>query len=361
MKIMHVISSAASGGAEIYVKDLSKAMSEKGHNVFIVFLDRASESGRDAEFESTFLEELDQYGVEYGFLGQSCRKNPIKGILGLYKICYKFNPDILHSHLYYGAVFSSFQPSVQHVYTHHNIRLNAKPFLFKFLDVRTSAYIGICHACESLLETVTRKEVVRIDNGVDSTRIIPKKEYAPHGTLNISSVGTLSVQKNHQLLFHAVSRLVDHDFFLTIAGEGSQTDKLKELAKRLDITHKVKFIGNSNNVKQLLHDSDLFVMSSAWEGLPIVQIEATLTGLPVLVTDVGGCSEIVDCVGNGLVAKPELDDYSQKLKQLIENEALRLKFHRNALDNSSPYTVNNAVESHIELYGRMTQQMPSYV
>ncbi|MGM1051924.1 MAG: glycosyltransferase [Pseudomonadota bacterium] len=360
MKIMHIISSAASGGAEIYVKDLSKAMSEKGHDVFIVFLDRASESGRDAEFEAAFLTELNQYGVEYGFLGCICRRNPIKGIFGLYKFCRDFNPDIIHSHLYYGAIFSLFQLGVQHVYTHHNIKLNAKPFLYKFLDMRTSAYVGICHACEGLLNTVTKKEVVKIDNGVDSARIIPKKEYVPNRPLQIASVGTLSIQKNHQLLFRAISRLVDHDFFLTVAGEGSQTVKLRQLVADLGIGHKVEFIGNSNNVKQLLHDSDLFVMSSAWEGLPIVQIEATLTGLPVLVTNVGGCSEIVVSVGNGLVAKVELDDYTEKLKQLIENESLRLRFHRHAIENSSHYTVINAVESHLELYGRLTKQLPSY-
>ncbi|BBI65068.1 hypothetical protein HSBAA_63740 [Vreelandella sulfidaeris] len=72
---MHVISSAAAGGAEIYVKDLSKSMSAKGHSVFVVLLDRASESGRDAEFEASFLAELTQYGVEYGFLGAYVEKS----------------------------------------------------------------------------------------------------------------------------------------------------------------------------------------------------------------------------------------------------------------------------------------------
>lgn len=360
MRIMHVISSAAAGGAEIYVKDLSKSMSAKGHSIFVVLLDRASESGRDADFEASFLAELRQYNVEYGFLGGVCRKNPYKGIVGLSRLCRMFKPDILHSHLYYGAVFSLFQFGVPHVYTHHNIKLKAKPFFYKFLDLRTSAYIGICGACTKLLKRVTSRKVVHIDNGVDSGRIIVKKEYIPSRPLKIVSVGTLSVQKNHQLLFQAIAQLADQDFTLTVAGEGSQSEKLKHLVEDLSIDHKVKFIGNSNNVKQLLHDSDLFVMSSAWEGLPIVQIEASLTGLPVLVTDVGGCSEIVERVGNGLVANVEFEDYTAKLKQLIEDESLRLRLHNNALENSQHYKVDNAVERHIELYNRLKRQLPSH-
>lgn len=360
MKIMHIISSAASGGAEIYVKDLSKSMVKKGNDVFIVFLDSAKEAARDEHFEAAFLTELNEHGIRYGFLGQACRKNPLRGMFAFSRYCRQFKPDVIHSHLYYGSVFSFFQFSIPHVYTHHNIKLKANPFFYKFIDVRTSAYIGICLACEKLLKGITSKKVVNIDNGVDTGRVIPKKEYLSAETLQLVSIGTLSVQKNHQLLFNAVSRLKHLDFFLTVAGEGSQTDKLKAMVEELGITHKIKFIGNSNNVKQLLHDSDLFVMSSAWEGLPIVQIEATLTGLPVLVTDVGGCSEIVERVGNGLVAEAKLEDYTKKLQQLIEDASLRLRFHKNALKNSQHYSIGNSVDRHLELYNSVTNHLPSH-
>lgn len=360
MKIMHVISSAASGGAEVYVKDLSKAMAEKGNHMFVVFLDRAFESKRDPAFESAFLEELEQHGIEYGFLGRSCRRNPLKGIFRLAGFCRHFRPDIIHSHLYYGAVFSFFQFGVPHVYTHHNIKLNASAFFYRLLDLRTTAYVGICQACETLLSSVTKRKVVRIENGVDKTRVIPKQVCNTGLPLKLICVGTLSVQKNHQLLLNALSKLPDLDILLTVAGEGAKTQELKDLTRELGIEEKVNFVGNSNNIKQLLHDSDLFVMSSAWEGLPIAQIEATLTGLPVLVTDVGGCSEIVRCVGNGLVAKPELEDYTEKLKRLILDKDIRLNFHLNALKNAAQYTVDSSVIRHLDLYGPLTRQLPSH-
>jgi hypothetical protein len=58
MRILHFISSPAAGGAETYVRDLSIQMRKKGHDVHIVFLESAAESGRDLAFEKTFLESL---------------------------------------------------------------------------------------------------------------------------------------------------------------------------------------------------------------------------------------------------------------------------------------------------------------
>jgi glycosyltransferase involved in cell wall biosynthesis len=362
MKIMHIISSAASGGAEIYVKDLCKAMSSLGNRLFIVFLDRASETGRDRKFESHFLSELEEYGVEYGFLGRSCRMNPVKGCLVLAHIIRQFRPDVIHSHLYYGAMFSLTQLGVPHIYTHHNIKLKASPWLYRLLDIRTNSYVGICAACESMLKQVTRKMVTRIDNGVSMDRILPKHEYRSNSPVKLVCVGSLGEQKNHALLLRALSKISDSgvDYRLTVAGEGLKKNELKNLVDSLGIEHKVTFIGICNNVNQLLHDADIFVMSSSWEGLPIAQIEATLTGLPVLVTDVGGCSEIVNHVGNGLVAEVEIEDYTRKLKKIIIDEELRFNFHKNALDNSNHYTVDNAVEQHLELYAYVTNKLPSY-
>lgn len=356
MKIMHVISSAASGGAEIYVKDLSKAMVKEGHDVFIVFLDRASEAGRDIAFELAFLDELAQNGIRYGFLGQACRKNPLKGILRLRRFYNDFNPDVVHSHLYYASVFAWFLPSCNRIYTHHNIKLGAKPALYRFLDIKTDAYIGICQACYDMLKNVTRRQVEHIDNGVDASRIIPKNSYGASGTVKLLFVGRLSPQKNLSLLIYAMSKLPSEmSAQLIIAGEGPLKTSLELLVDKLDLNNKVVFLGNSSNVKELLNKSDVFVMSSAWEGLPIAQIEATLTGLPVLVTNVGGCAEIVNRVGNGLVADIDMNDYFEKLMKMVSDFAFRERCFQNAIGNGFQYTVNNAVAKHLQLYSRLIE------
>lgn len=357
MRIMHVISSAASGGAEIYVKDLSKAMMKEGNNIFIVFLDRASEAGRDIDFELAFLAELEEYGIQYGFLGQACRKNPLKGILRLRSFYNAFKPDVVHSHLYYASVFAWFLPTCKRVYTHHNIKLGANPKLYRFLDVKTDAYVGICLACQTMLEKVTQKPVEHIDNGVDVSRIVPKMHYGTSESVKLLFVGRLSQQKNISLLITAVSKLqTEMPVKLEIAGEGPLKSNLEALVSELNLNDKVIFLGNSSNVKELLNQADAFVMSSAWEGLPIAQIEATLTGLPVLVTNVGGCAEIVNRVQNGLVAEVDINDYTEKLTQIVNDFSFREHCFENAIANGFQYTVTNAVAKHLQLYSRLIEQ-----
>lgn len=350
MRILHVISSAAAGGAEIYVKDLSIEMSKMGHEVFIVFLDRAEEAGRDIAFEAKFLRELTDKNIRYDFIGKSSRKNPIKGIAALRRITRGFSPDIVHSHLYYGSVFSWFLPKVKRIYTHHNIRLGAHRFIYKFLDVRVDAYIGICLVCTHLLKSVSRKRVFHIDNGVDAGRLMKKADYPNSNPVKLLFVGRLSEQKNLDLLIRSSSNIKNVEFEVIIAGEGPLMEDLKQTAREVGVEERIKFIGNSDSVKKLLHDADIFVMSSAWEGLPIAQIEATITGLPVLVTDVGGCSEIVDHVGNGEVSKLDEESFSFHLNKLLKDYPLRKKYHEQALKNSDKYTIEMSVRKHINVY-----------
>lgn len=350
MRVLHIISSAAAGGAEVYARDLSIEMSKRGHDVFIVFLDRASEAGRDLSFESSFLEKLQEYNIEFGFIGQKARKNPLKGVLSLRRFSKEFKPDVVHSHLYYGAVFSLFLTGVKRIYTHHNIRLRANKYIYKLLDLKIDAYIGICDACRKLLEGVTNRQVHHIDNGVDESRIMKKARYLDNDPVKLVFIGRLSDQKNLNLLLEAAARVRGSDFLVMIAGEGPLLPELQSMVEGLGIAPKVRFLGNVIDIKSLLNESDAFVMSSAWEGLPIAQIEATLTGLPVLVTHVGGCAEIVNSVGNGIAIDVDVVEYTSALESIINDYPLRLKFHDNALKNSWIYSITTSVDKHLAVY-----------
>ena len=356
MRIMHVLSSAASGGAEIYVRDLSIEMSKKGHDVFLLFLDTAKEAGRDTVFEENFLTQLSKHNIHYGFIGKVARKKPWKGIIALRRVAKQWQPDVVHAHLYYAAIFSLFIPNTRLFYTHHNIRLNASRHLYKILDRRVHGYVGICGVCTRLLEGVVSRPVIRIDNGVAMSRIRVK----PPGSymngsigstpIKILFVGTLSEQKNLGLLFRSVKRLKEKNFHVDVAGEGTKRDELYAMAAQLEIEDKITFLGNVDDVAERLKEAELFVMSSAWEGLPIALIEATLTGLPVLVTDVGGCREIVEEVGNGKVVPVDDLAFSTALGEMIDNHDLRSRCHENALRNSSRYTIDASVLSHLKMY-----------
>jgi glycosyltransferase involved in cell wall biosynthesis len=169
--------------------------------------------------------------------------------------------------------------------------------------------------------------------------------------VKLISVGRLSNQKNLALLISSLAKLDDCRYQLKIAGEGVLRESLEQLALKTGVSSHIEFLGNVGNVDELLYDADVFVMSSAWEGLPIAQIEATLSGLPVIVTNVGGCAEIVHKVCNGIVVDDlDVEVYAKALRKMLKNDNLRHMFSQNALAYSSDYLIKTSADKHIALY-----------
>ncbi|WP_228278533.1 hypothetical protein [Acinetobacter indicus] len=83
MNILHIISAPASGGAEVYVKDLASCLACQGHNLHIAFLSNASDVGRNPVYEENFLNDLKSSGVNIYIIGNETRKKPWLGKLSV--------------------------------------------------------------------------------------------------------------------------------------------------------------------------------------------------------------------------------------------------------------------------------------
>lgn len=353
MKLMHFIAAPAAGGAEVYVKDLCKAMVKQGHEVHLVFLSRAEEIGRDLVYEERYLKEITSLGISFSFMPQGSRRRIIRSGWLLRKIVADFSPDILHCHLYYALLFSFFVPAVPVVYTHHNIVLRVPSFMYRIFDFRTAAYVGISLACSNLLRSVSGKLVKNINNGIDFCRVLPVTDRR-RSSPRIAMVGTLCEQKNYDLFLEAAAMLGDLNFSVTIAGEGEIKDRLLRKSKELGLGNTVSFLGNISNVKDFLSNSDIFAMSSSWEGLPISLLEATAAGLPAIVTNVGGCSEVVHFCQSGVVVDdPTPQSYSVALRSLIESHASRCFYGENACRYSTEYSIEGSAARHLSLYHQL--------
>lgn len=327
-------------------------MAAEGHFVAISFLSHAQDVGRQKSYEQGFLEELASGGVEVGFIGHRSRRNPVVGWSRLRQLVKAWQPDVIHSHLFYGLLFSALS-SAPVVYTHHSIELRLPAWVYRvFLDRVVSRYVGICAACANVLKHATARPVVRIDNGVSPGRVCRRSEDSNRdGAVKLFSTGRLTEQKNYPLLLEAVADLDDLDFTLEIAGEGPLRDVLEKQVKQHRLAHRVRLLGNVSDVSERLAGADIFVMSSSWEGLPIALLEATLTGLPVVVTNVGGCAEVVHAVGNGLVVDTlEPKGLASAMRRLIDSESQRAFFSHNALTYSATYELGTAVARHLSLY-----------
>lgn len=359
LHVTHFISCPASGGAEVYVKDLSIAAVKSGLRVSVIFLDRAEEAGRDERYQRDFLRQLDDAGVRYDFLGIRARRNPIVGWRETRRILKELETDIVHAHLSYGVLYTV-NCGLPVIYTHHNVVLRMPKIIYRFVFNRlVSSYVGISTICAQVLREAGCRPVIQINNGVDSSRLRVRQQEAAGGQGDDDSkpiiflaVGRLVRQKNYSRMLYAMAQLPnDMPWRLQIAGEGGERAALDALVRKLDLADRVEFLGSVSDINEYFSSADVFAMSSDWEGLPIALIEATLSGLPVVVTNVGGCAEVVHTACNGVVVDElSVASLSSAFLRMIEDAELRAFFARNALLYGGRYELSNALRQHVDLY-----------
>lgn len=360
LKILHVLSSPAAGGAEVFVKDMVINSKESGIDAGVLFISDADNVGRSSAYQEQFLAELEQNNIPFFILPKNARRNIFQGY-SAFKACIKsFRPHYIHAHLLAGIIYSFFFcPSIPRVYTHHSSVIKTRPFIFKAIMKRCNAHIGISNICAQFLQQYLpkQKSCTVIHNALDKKRLCtPKNNNLTDEPLTLIAVGRISREKNYLHMLKAVvkvKKVFTAPFYLKIAGEGKETDKkqLREYINTHNLSDTVELLGNRSDVPNLLAQSDIFLMSSAWEGLPIALLEAQFSGLPALVTDVGGCKELLDITEGGIVVPVNnVDKYADTLLSLLSNSQLRDKLRSAAQLNMNDFSIEACLQKHKALY-----------
>lgn len=173
--------------------------------------------------------------------------------------------------------------------------------------------------------------------------IIPREDTCTNQRIEIIYVGRLAHEKGIGYLIRAVAGLKKSnlDAHLKICGDGPEKQALASLCEDLDLVDEVKFMGflNAESLKQAYVDSDIFVIPSLSEGMPKVLIEAMAKALPVISTDVGGVSAIIDDGENGLLVSPKSpEEITQAVLRIVNDPVLRRKMIRNGLIFAKDHT-----------------------
>jgi colanic acid/amylovoran biosynthesis glycosyltransferase len=125
---------------------------------------------------------------------------------------------------------------------------------------------------------------------------------------NLLYAGRLAAEKGLPVLFEGLRMLSErgYDFQLTLVGDGADRASLEELARKLGIAERLKFTGyvNQEGVREYLQRSDIFILPSFAEGVPVSLMEAMASGVPVVATHVGGVAELVEQEKTGLIVPP---------------------------------------------------------
>lgn len=355
VNVLQVISAPAAGGAEIFVRDLAIALQTLGHEVHVGFISRAADLGRDGDFEQDFLNHLNDRGIKWTVFGHECRRFPWLGMVRMQRYCSQHHISVVHTHLVYGLVFG-LKMQIPHFFTEHNSRVRGPVLLRRVLKRLVTEHIAISSHCASTLEAALGVKPRVIINGVDSSRFPLRRRERPSDRCEIISVGRISTQKNYALLLAAVARLpcdVRSRVRVRIVGDGDegQINKLKSLIQAGNLTETVELLGARSDVSELMQSSDLLVMSSSWEGLPVTLIESTMSGLPFVATDVGGCRELAENTGGGIIVPAgDAAALSLAIARLVNDRAERSHLADAALSNRDLYSIEAAARSHEALY-----------
>ncbi len=173
--------------------------------------------------------------------------------------------------------------------------------------------------------------------------------------VNLLFLGRIGQRKGAFDLIKAFAALPDEQktqAHLIIAGDG-EVEKAREMVQDLKLTELVTILDwlNSEQRDTYLAKADVFVLPTNNEGLPLALLEAMGWGLPAITTPVGGIPELVTSGTDGILVEPgNVEQLSQAMKSLIEDENLRLSLGKNARSRVEPLNIHSYCSSLLSLY-----------
>lgn len=176
-------------------------------------------------------------------------------------------------------------------------------------------------------------------------------------TKRVISIGKLDAQKGYDMLVE-VWRLVaikHPDWILNIFGEGEWEHFLRDRINELNLSGKINLCGNTIDVVSNYLDSSIYVLSSRYEGMPMVLIEAMSCGLPIVTFDCeyGPGEMVIDGENGFLVPLEDLTKLAEKICVLIENESLRIEMGAKSFEYAKLYSKQPIMNRWIDLFNQI--------
>lgn len=193
-------------------------------------------------------------------------------------------------------------------------------------------------------------KTIYIYNGIPNRDIDTSQRQ--YNFLNLVTVGSVCKRKNQIAILKALKRIEDKTIKLTIVGDGPSLEVCKKYVKENEIEDQIDFVGSQNDVIKYLKRANAFIMTSIEEGLPIAAQEALNVHLPIIITDVGGCRDLIQ--NNGLLIELNENEIVNAI-QKFNDEKNRLKDYGNA---SYQIFINNfTIDLMIEKYCKLINSL----
>jgi glycosyltransferase involved in cell wall biosynthesis len=362
IKVVQIVPLLSPGGAERVAVHLARGLNRQRYETLVISFSRRV--GCDLDYM------LEKAGIEARYLGKHpgfdyrvyCRLN---GVLK------EYDPDVIHTHLHvlrYALPSMLLRKRVAMVHTVHNlaereIEPRARP-IQRYALTHGVKPIAVAEEVAASVESLYAIRACGVISNCIPTDIYanprtPRKQWRAKEGFKDSDilfvcVARFAPQKNHALLLKAFAAGLASDprAHLVLVGEGELRADLEEQARSLKLAGKVHFLGLRSDIPDVLSATDVFVLSSDYEGNPLSVLEAMASGLPIVSTAVGGVPNLFEAGKEGfLVARGDLHGLAKSMNSLLMHQAARESMGAAAASRARKnFDLSNMVRAYEEVY-----------
>lgn len=353
MKILHVITSLYTGGAEKLMVDLLPRLKKNGLEVDLLLFDGT---------ETPFRRAAEEAGIRIFDLGRGGSVYSPLRLLKLIPFLKRY--DVVHTHNTAPQLFSALGSVLIKtvLFTTEHTTSNRRRAWAWYRPIDRWMYNRYCKvicisdkAEENLRASIgnSKAEISTIYNGVDVRKYA---DAAPSSELEsiapdskkIIMVAAFRWEKDQPTLIKAL-RILPSDFHLFLVGDGVRRAEFEDLVAKEGVGERMHFLGLRSDVPQLLHAADYVVMSSHFEGLSLSSVEGMSVRRPFIASDVDGLREVVGGAG---ILFPHEDSrtLAAEILRLDSDQALRDSVAAACAARAARYDISRMADAYADLY-----------
>lgn len=337
------------GGIEVATNYMAKELVKRGHEVHII---------------TSYDENLPKISKENGYYIHrlTCRKVVFVGVIlfwiNIFFSLKKIDPELVHVQSIGNGIPAYLAKIIMKkpylVWGHGSdvyLPWRFKWIISKIVIENAGIVVALSEDMRKRIKKKDDKNIIVLPNGIDI-------ELFKKGAQNLNPsndkktilfVGTLHNVKGVIYLIDAI-KIVSQtmsEVSLLIVGDGKDREELKRIVDRLNLNRYIQFVGKVPNerIPEYMARSDIFVLPSLSEGLPVVVLEAMASGLPIIATNVGGLPDIIKNGENGFLVKPKNSkEIAEKILVVLKNDELKKKMSNNNKQKANEYSWEKIVK-----------------
>jgi glycosyltransferase involved in cell wall biosynthesis len=355
------------GGGGRVVQELSQGLADRGHRIHLLTA-LYGDQPKIVRNENMVIERLPSwrtqpFRADLKAMGMYVVKSFLRGLA----LSSQFKPDLIHAHFAVPAGVSAFLLSkatgIPYIITAHGGDVPGGapektagwfriflPFS-KLVWQHAAGVAAVSAQTRDLALEHYRAEIHVISNGID-TQEMKTSNLDVHSPPRILFIGRFSPEKNATAVPKILAKLKDLPWRCEMLGDGTDMEEVRNLIHENDLTERIQLVGwvDQDQVKEHLAESDILLMPSLREGMPMAALQALSMGLALLLPDKGSCPDLIE--NNGFLIEPgNLQAYTDSLEKLLTNRDLFAKSKINSRQLSEKFDIHLTVDAYDKMIG----------